>query len=126
MATKKSNGTAGKVAAAAAIAGAAAGAYYFLGSSKAKQHRKQVGAWVNKAKKEITSEAKKLSAAAMNEQNYKKIANTVLARYQDAQDLTKREVGELAGMLVKEWKQVKAKAKPAVKKAVKKVTGKRK
>ena len=54
MATKKSKGTAGKVVAAAAIAGAAAGAYYLLGSSKAKQHRKQVGSWVNKAKKEIT------------------------------------------------------------------------
>lgn len=126
MATKKSKGTANKVVAAAAIAGAAAGAYYLLGSSKAKQHRKQVGSWVNKAKKEITAEAKKLSAVAMNEKNYRKITNMVIDKYQDAQELSKKEAGELAGMLVREWKQVKTKAKPVVKKAVKKVTGKRK
>ena len=123
---KKSKGTAKKVVTVAAIASAAAGAYYLLGSKKAKQHRKQVGVWVNKAKKEITSETKKLSVTGINEQNYKKIVSTVMNRYKDAQELTKKEVGELAGMLVKEWKGMQRKAKPTMKKVMKKVVSKKK
>jgi hypothetical protein len=81
----------------AAVVAAAAGAYYFLGKDGAK-HRKSALVWINRAKKDVLAEIKKLKV--VNEKTYNMAAAKVMKKYAKFQ----KQNPEAYALLVKEFK----------------------
>jgi hypothetical protein len=97
MATKKNNHLVLKAGLGVAAIAAAAATYYFFGKDGAK-HRKSARVWVNRAKKDVLTEVKKLKN--VNEKTYNHIAAKVLAKYAKF----KKENPEAYALLAKEFK----------------------
>jgi len=139
MATKKTNKSEGHPGAAAvAIAGAlaaAAGAYFLYGSKDAKKNRKAVKSWSLKAKAEVVERLEKVKGE-INEENYHKIVDGVMIKYNKLKAEHGDEVESVVKELKSHWKNIKTHlktdvkvakkavktAKKEMKKAVKKVT----
>ncbi len=81
----------------AAALAATAGAYYFFGKDGAK-HRKSAQVWVNRAKKDVLAEVKKLKN--VNEKTYNTAAAKVMKKYAKFQ----KENPEAYALLAKEFK----------------------
>jgi gas vesicle protein len=99
----------------AAVA-AAAGAYYFFGQNGDK-HRKSAQAWVDKAKKDVLVEIKKLKN--LNEQTYNSVAGKVLDKYAKF----KKENPETFALLTKELKNHWPNIKKHLPKPIRKIVG---
>lgn len=116
---KKPEGHAGAVVAFAAVA-AAAGAYFLYGSKDASKNRKAVKSWALKAKAEVVEKLEK-AKGELNEENYNKIVDSVMAKY----NKLKAEHGDEVAGVVKElkghWKNIKTHLKKDVKVAKKEV-----
>ena len=107
----KSGHNARNIAVAATLAGAAAGAYYLYGSKDAKKHRKALGVWAAKARKEVEREAGRLKDVALDEHSYAALIQKVAKRYQAAEGLTTQDVKNLAQALLEEWRNKGSKAR---------------
>ncbi|MEJ0021635.1 MAG: hypothetical protein WDN47_03565 [Candidatus Doudnabacteria bacterium] len=87
----------------AAVATAAA-TYYFFGKDGAK-HRKSAAAWMNKAKREVVAEIRKLKE--INEKNYNLAAQKVMKKYQKFQKENPEAYAMLAKELKANWSKIK-------------------
>jgi len=105
------------VAVAATAAAAAAGAYLLYGSKNAARNRRMVKGWVNTAKKEVVTKAKK-AKGAMSKADYDKLVDQAMKKYHKMSSTSAAEVNKVARELKKEWKKftkgtpVKTKARP--------------
>lgn len=97
--------------AAAAAAGVAAGAYYLYGSKDAKEHRKALKKWGSAALRDVEREAKKIKDAALNEENFRGIVETVSERYRSLKNLDPEEVAAFVSAVSADWKKYSAAAK---------------
>lgn len=98
--TKKTVAALGAVGATMA---AAAGTYYLYGSKKASAHRRNVGAWMRKAEREIVREAKRLKNKAYTDQNIKRVIKEVAKRYEMARSLDPKDVKQFVAAVQKSW-----------------------
>lgn len=116
-AVKKSGSGLGLVALAAATA---AGAYFLYGSKNAAKNRKKVKGWTLKAKGEVLEKMETMKN--IDESDYKKIVDTVAAKYKKLKTVNTKEVEGLARELKAQWKEIHKEASPKkkAKKAVKK------
>ncbi len=94
------------VAGLAATALAGAGTWYFYGSKKAKEHRKDTVAWMKKAEKEVVTKAKKLKSDAVNSAEYKKIVAEVAKKYSAIKSVDANDLKDFAHTLTKSWKHI--------------------
>lgn len=124
MAKKKNEGGSGLGLALAAAA--AAGVYFLYGSKDAAKNRKVVKGWTLKAKGEVLEKLEQVKGE-LTEENYHKIVDSVVNKYNSV----KEDRGEAVAALVKDlkghWKSIKKHvggASKATKKTVKKVVKK--
>jgi len=107
MAKKKQESRGGEIMLAAlATVAASAGAYFLYGSKDAQKNRKMVKGWALKAKGEVMEKIEMLKGE-LTEENYNKIVDTVLLKYQNVKTSTQDEVLELGGELKSHWKNIK-------------------
>jgi hypothetical protein len=118
--SKKSSGGFGLVALAAATAATAAGAYFLYGSKNASKNRKKIKGWTLKAKGEVLEKMEKMKN--IDETDYKRIVDTVAAKYKKIKTVNTKEAEALAKELKAQWKEIHKSASPKkkAKKAVKK------
>ncbi len=128
----KKLGTGAKVGIGAGVAAAALGAAgaYFLASKNAKSHRAKARKLFEKAKADVTREAKKMKK--ISQADYERVVSGVMKGYAALKEERPEELMHVANELKAGWKSLgkKAektlpKAKAAVKKAVKKVAPKK-
>lgn len=120
---KTNKNTVGKVVAVSAgVAALAAAGYFFFGPSGEKNRKKMKG-WIITMKGEVVDKLEKVQE--VTEPVYHTIVDTVAKKYASIVD--KKELDTLVKELKKHWKSIAgSKAKSTVKKAVKKVTSKKK
>lgn len=120
-----------------AAAVAAAGAYFLYGSEDAAKNRKKVKSWMLKAKGEVLEKLE--DAQHMTEDEFEALVENVIATYDKAQSLSKKEMKEFRAEMADNWQELvasgvakvltaeqiaKRNAKAVVKKAKKKVAKK--
>ncbi len=115
---KKSMGGVGFSVVALAAA-AAAGTYFLYGSKGAVKNRKDVKGWTLKIKGEVLEEIEKLKN--IEEEDYKRIIDTVAKKYKKLKTVNTKEAEALASELKKQWKEI---SKEAGKKSTKKTATK--
>lgn len=129
---KKTNDTEGVSGFGIALAAAAAAGVYFLyGAKDAKKNRKAVKGWVLKAKGEVLEKMEKVKGE-INEENYHKLVDGVMAKYRSIKDAHQEEIDSVVKEMKDHWKNIKKHvassvvkpAKKAVKKAAKKAAKK--
>jgi len=103
-------------ASAAAVAAAAAGVYLFSGKRGAK-NRKKIGAFANKAKREVASELKKIKK--LSKQSYSATVDQVMKRYKQAKRMNPDEIMAVANELKGSWNAIAKEVSKASKKVVK-------
>jgi hypothetical protein len=108
MNTKK-NAVSGKGMAAAAAGAAAigAGAYYLLGPN-AKAHQKKASALMNKMKKEVAKEIKKVKE--LTPPLYRKAVDVISENYANQYQAHEKDIKALAKKLKDEWMEFSKKA----------------
>ena len=117
---KTSHNGEGSAIGAALVVAAAAGAYFLYGSKDAKKNRKAVKSWSLKAKGEVLEKLEK-AKDTINEENYHKIVDGVLTKYEKVKDAHKDDVEDVVKELKGHWKNIKKHLAPTpVKKNVKK------
>jgi len=96
------------------LAGAAAtalvGGYYLYGRNGA-QHRKQVERWLLEAKADILERMQKTQD--VTEDQYRRIVDEVLSRYQSAKGVTEERAAEAASSFKHKWEDMREAAKRA-------------
>lgn len=115
------NKKAKKIALVTGLALAGAGAAYLYGTKDGKKKRKEMEAWVMKAKKEVMSKAKKINN--IKKTAYDEIVKNIVDSYSSMKDVNKKELKNLATELRSGWKHIQTEAKGVAKKA--KTTGKK-
>lgn len=87
-----------------AAAVAAAGAYFLYGSEEAPQNRKKVKSWMLKAKGDVLQ---KLEAAEhMTEDEFHAVVDKVLAAYDKAHALSKKEMKDFKAEMHENWEDL--------------------
>ncbi len=112
----------------ALAAAAAAGAYFLYGSKDAKKNRKAVKGWALKAKGEVLEKIENVKGE-LNEENYHKIVDGVMAKYKKVKNDHKEDIDNLVKEMKSHWKNIKThiSGKPkAAAKAAKKAKAKKK
>jgi hypothetical protein len=113
--TTKKNGLFVKTGLGVAAVAAIAGAYYFFGKDGDK-YRKSAQAWVNKAKKDMLAEIKKLKS--LNEKMYHTVARKVLGKYAKFKQANPEVYALLAKELASYWPKIKKHLPKPIKKIV--------
>jgi hypothetical protein len=98
----------------AGLAAAGAGAYYLLGP-KAKEHQKKAKALMEKMKKEVTREIKKVKK--VTPPLYHKAVDAVLKNYAKQYKLHEKDIKAFGKILKDEWNTVSSKTAKTVKKS---------
>src|SRR4051812_21905054 len=106
------------VGAGIAVAAAAAGAYYFLGSDKAKEHRRKAAKWANDMKRDIEKEVKGVTDASPRAINA--IIDRVAKTYTAAKTVDADEILRAAKELKSNWDAIQAQTKRLVKTSARK------
>ena len=88
----------------ATVAAAIVGTYFLYGSKNASKNRKNVRAWMFKAKGEILEQLENLSE--VSEGVYHKIVEEVSDKYQGFKDIDKGDVVEFKKELKGYWKNI--------------------
>ena len=96
----------------AAVGAASAGAYYLLGP-KAKAHQKKVLALVNKMKKDVVGEVKKVKA--VSKPIYHKTVDVIASNYAKQYKEHEKDIKAVAKQLKTEWTGVNKVVKKTVK-----------
>jgi hypothetical protein len=99
----------------ALAAAGVAGAYFLYAKKDAAKNRKQVKAWVLKAKADVLGALEK--AQVVTEENYHMIVDAALDKYAKAKDVAPEELAMLNKELKSHWKSIKSHLAPKVKKA---------
>jgi uncharacterized protein YoxC len=88
----------------AAIAAATAGAYFFYSKNAAK-NRKQLKAWMVKAKAEVMERLEKTSD--LSQKTYEKVVDEVMKKYRGLKKTAPKEVAELSAELKRHWSSIR-------------------
>jgi len=119
MSKKPQHNVVGDVLGTALVIAAAAGAYFLYGAKDAKKNRKAVKSWALKAKADVLEKLEK-AKEELNEENYHKIVDGVMVKYNNLKDAHKDDIDEVTKELKGHWKNIKKHINVAVKKNVKK------
>jgi hypothetical protein len=84
-----------------AAAVAAAGAYFLYGSDEAAKNRKKVKGWMLRAKGEVLEALE--NADHMTEEQFQKLVDGVLATYNKAQTLSKKDLKDFKTEMAENW-----------------------
>lgn len=101
-----------------AAAVAAAGAYFLYGSKSASKNRKTIKSWMLKGKAEVLARLE--DAKQMTKEEYEDLISTVASSYIGLKNASKAEIQSFTKEMKDHWKEIEKTAKPA-KKIVKKV-----
>lgn len=122
MNNKKDEKMVGKVVAiGAGIAALGAASYYFFGP-KGKAHRAELKGWMLKMKAEIVEKLE--DSKEVTEEAYKKIIDTISAKYAKAGKADTTELESYITKLKKGWKEILGQKKKVAKKVAKKAVTK--
>jgi len=97
---------------------AAAAAFYYFGGRKGAARKKEVKAWILKAKKEIVSRIKRLKK--IDRREYEEAVNRVLGRYEKLKSVGAAEAAALKRELKGHWRKIKRQLGFSTKKLTKK------
>jgi uncharacterized membrane protein YfbV (UPF0208 family) len=86
-----------------------AGAYFLYGSKNATKNRKQVKAWMLKAKGEILEKIENISE--ISEPMYHKIVQEVADKYQAVKNIDKKDIEAFVKELQSHWKGIEKEIK---------------
>lgn len=110
---KKGMSVGKEVAIGAGIAAVGAGAYYLFGP-KGKQHQRKAKAWAVEMEKDVEKKINKVKS--ITEPIYHNVIDTIAVNYSKKYKENKKEIDALAKKLKGEWKNIKNKTRPIVKK----------
>lgn len=119
MTKKQTHKEGGSTLGAALVVAAAAGAYFLYGSKDAQKNRKAVKSWALKAKAEVLEKLEK-AKEEINEENYHKIIDGVVTKYNKVKDTHQDDIDAVTKELKGHWKNIKKHLTVATKKNVKK------
>ena len=124
MTKRTKHNESGPILGTALVIAAAAGAYFLYGSKDAKKNRKVVKSWTLKAKAEVLEKLEK-AKEEINEENYHKIVDGVIAKYNNVKEAHQEDIDAISKELKGHWKNIKKHITVAVKKNTKKNVKKR-
>ncbi len=116
--------TLGKVAGGLGLAALAAGVAttYFFSGAEGKKRKKAVGAWGEKAKKEMLAKIKQMKN--LSKDAYLEATNEILSKYKQVKNIDPSELSALGKELKGHWDQISKDLKKAGKKTVTTITKK--